>query len=158
MPEISTKQEHYMPFRKAFLGPVICAITAFTLLSTTSIPAAAEDRTLLMLAAPEEAALRSEMRQLLISLSEVLDAMNENDMAGVETAARKSGMVMVGQVEVSLKEKLTPEFMQLGKSAHVGFDEIADAARDGASQDDLIGLLAEQTNRCTTCHSSYGLQ
>lgn len=70
--------------------------------------------------------------------------MNENDMSAVETAARKSGMVMVGQVEVSLKEKLTSEFMQLGKSVHMRFDKIADAARDGARQADLIGLLVNR--------------
>ncbi len=140
-----------------FTRLITCAIASLILL-TGSLNAAEESRTLLNLNASEAANLRSEMRALLVSLSEVLAAMDENDLAGVEAAARKSGMVMVGQVEVSLKEKLTKPFIMLGKSVHVGFDDIADAARDGASRDDLISLLSEQTNRCTTCHSSYGLQ
>lgn len=146
-----------MPMRRPFLYPTLCAI-AFTLMGGASLQAGEDTRTLLALEAPEAMGLRTEMRALLVSLSEVLAALDQKDMAGVETAARKSGMVMVGQVEVSLKEKLTPEFMQLGKSVHVGFDTIADAARDGANQSDIIKLLAEQTNRCTTCHAAYGVK
>jgi hypothetical protein len=147
-----------MFLRKTLTLPILCAAAVFTPLSNTGLQAGENSRTLLALEASEVTGLRTEMRALLASLAEVLAAMNENDLAAVEAAARKSGMVMVGQVEVSLKEKLTPEFMQLGKSVHVGFDEIADAARDGASQADLIGLLAEQTNRCTTCHAGYGVK
>jgi hypothetical protein len=147
-----------MSLRKTLILPILCAAAVFTSASSASLQAGEDDRTLLALEAPEAVGLRAEMRALLVSLAEVLAAMNENDMAAVEAVARKSGMVMAGQVEVSLKKKLTPEFMQLGKSVHVGFDEIADAARDGASQADLIGLLAEQTNRCTTCHAAYGVK
>lgn len=147
-----------MTIRNSFILPILCAAAIFTPISSTSLQAGEGDRILLELEAPEAAGLRTEMRSLLVSLSEILTAMSENDMAAVETVARKSGMAMVGQVEVSLKEKLTPAFMQLGKSVHVGFDEIADAARDGASQADLIGLLAEQTNRCTACHAGYGVK
>lgn len=146
-----------MSIRKTFLYSALCAI-GFIVLGDTNLQAGEDDRTLLALEAAEAIGLRTEMRALLVSLSEVLAALDKKDMVGVEMAARKSGMVMVGQVEVSLKEKLTPEFMQLGKSVHVGFDTIADAARDGASQSDVIRLLAEQTNRCTTCHASYGVK
>ena len=139
---------------RAFL---FAALALFTL-SSTSLTAGTEDRTLLALNTAEKAKVRSEMRELLVSVSEIIAALDKKNMAEVEAAARKSGMVMVGQVEVSLKERLTPEFMKLGKSVHVGFDAIADAAKTGGSQEDIIGLLAEQTNRCTTCHSSFGLQ
>lgn len=147
-----------MPIPKNFITSILCAAALSTSLATSILQAGEDDRTLLALNTTEAMGLRTEMRALLVSLSEVLAAMDENDMAAVEAAARKSGMVMVGQVEVSLKEKLTPGFMKLGKSVHVGFDDIADAARDGASQADLIGLLAEQTNRCTTCHAGYGVK
>ena len=143
--------------RSAFLLAMLCALALSTLTSTNA-RAGEDGRTLLPLNAVQKSAVRSEMRKLLESVSEILSALSEKNMAGVEAAARKSGMVMVGQVEVSLKEKLTPTFMKLGKSVHVAFDQIADAARDGANQDKIINLLAQQTNRCTTCHAAFGLR
>ncbi len=131
---------------------------SFATMATAPSTAGSDDRALLVLNAAEATEVRSEMRKLLESVSEILSALNKKNMAAVEKAARKSGMVMVGQVEVSLKEKLTPTFMKLGKSVHVGFDQIADAARDGANQDKIINLLSEQTNRCTTCHASFGIK
>jgi hypothetical protein len=146
-----------MFFRIIFLLAVISAFTAATMTSTT-LHAGKDERNLLALTADQKTAVRAEMRKLLVSVSEILSALNEKNMAGVEAAARKSGMIMVGQVEVSLKEKLTPGFMKLGKSVHVGFDQIADAARDKESQEKIIELLAQQTNRCTTCHAAFGLR
>ncbi len=143
--------------RNAFLIAMVSALAYATMMSANA-HAGKDERTLLALNAAEKAAVRSEMRELLVTVSEILSAMNEKNMAGVEAAARKSGMVMVGQVEVSLKEKLTPGFMKLGKSVHVGFDSIADAARDSAKQDKIIELLAQQMNRCTACHAAYGLR
>ena len=143
--------------RIIFLLAVISTF-AFAAMTSTNLHAGKDERKLLALTADQKTAVRSEMRQLLISVSEVLTALNEKNMTGVEAAARKSGMIMVGQVEVSLKEKLTPGFMKLGKSVHVGLDQIADAARDKESQEKIIELLAQQTNRCTTCHAAYGLR
>lgn len=127
-------------------------------MTSTHLAAGNDERILLDLNTIEKRAVRSEMRKLLVSVSEIISALNEKNLESVEAAARKSGMVMVGQVEVSLKEKLTPAFMKLGKSVHVGFDQIADAAHDDASRDKIIDLLAQQMNRCTTCHSAYGLK
>ena len=146
-----------MFLRNALLFAVMSAF-AFAAVTSTNLTAGTDDRVLLNLNAVEQGNVRSEMRKLLESVSEILSALNEQDMTGVEAAARKSGMVMVGTVEVSLKEKLTPAFMKLGKSVHVGFDQIADAARDGANQKKIIELLAQQTNRCTSCHSAFGLK
>lgn len=143
--------------RSIFLLVIIFAFV-FAATTSTNLRAGKDERKLLALTTGQKTAVRAEMRELLVSVSEILSALNENDMAGVEAAARKSGMIMVGQVEVSLKEKLTPGFMKLGKSVHVGFDQIADAARDGADGEKIIGLLAQQTNRCTTCHAAYGLR
>lgn len=131
---------------------------SFAVIANSPSIAGGDDRELLSLNPVEKNAVRSEMRRLLISVSGILSALSEKDMAAVEKSSRKAGMVMVGQVEVSLKKRLTPAFMKLGKSVHVGFDEIADAARDGADHDKIIKLLAEQTNRCTTCHAAYGLK
>lgn len=146
-----------MLLRNAFLLAIISTI-AFAALTSANLIAGNDARIMLDLNSTEKRAVRSEMRKLLVSVSEILSALNEKNLAGVEAAARKSGMVMVGQVEVTLKKKLTPAFMKLGKSVHVGFDQIADASRDGATQDKIIELLARQTNRCTTCHAAFGLK
>ena len=140
------------------LALFIAISLSFAAIANSPSIAGGDDRELLSLNPVEKNAVRSEMRRLLISVSGILSALSEKDMAAVEKSSRKAGMVMVGQVEVSLKKRLTPAFMKLGKSVHVGFDEIADAARDGADHDKIIKLLAEQTNRCTTCHAAYGLK
>ena len=146
-----------MVIRLVFAAPAMFALMLATL-APAPLHAGDDERTLLDLNGGERSAVRSEMRELLVSIAEILSALSENDMAGVEAAARKSGMVMVGQVEVSLKEKLTPAFMKLGKSVHVEFDHIADAAHYGADKDAILELLAKQMNRCTTCHAAYGLR
>ncbi len=143
--------------RLTFLLTVMIAI-AFSTVAPLSVNAEEDERTMLVLNSAEKSAVRSEMRRLLETVSHILFALSKKDMAGVEATARPSGMAMAGQVEVSLKEKLTLPFMKLGKSVHFGFDQIADAARDGASQEKVTGLIAEQVNRCTTCHSAFGLR
>ena len=139
---------------------VLAIVLSFAIMTMTAthLQAGEDQRTLLPLTAGQKTKVRSEMRNLLVSVSEIMSALSEKNMTNVEAAARKSGMIMVGQVEISLKKILTPTFMKLGKSVHVGFDQIADAARDGANQDKLVKLMAEQLNRCTTCHAAFGLR
>ncbi len=118
-----------------------------------------DTREVLKLTSQQNASVRYEMRRLLASVADIVTALDNNDFKAIEQAARKSGMAMAAQVEVTLKERLPMQFKKFGKAVHVGFDEIADAAlAEGANKDKMISLLGKQLQRCIACHATYRLE
>ena len=58
----------------------------------------------------------------------------------------------------SLKKKLPPQFLQTGTKTHQRFDQLATAARQGATRDDILKRLAAITGYCVACHATYRLE
>ena len=116
-------------------------------------PAASDGRQLLRLLPAERHAVRAEMRQMLASVAGVVRAVSEGDLAAVEKVARASGMSTA--VDPHLERKLPKPFLAMGERTHRGFDELADAAKGGASKDALLARLADVTSGCVACHARY---
>jgi hypothetical protein len=119
--------------------------------------AVADQRSPIALSEAEIAFVRREMRGLLESLRDILDASANADRAGVVAAARRAGLngPEAEHIPSSLAPKLPPEFRKLGLATHRAFDQIAlDVERSGAI-DSLPKALAEAMGNCVACHSTW---
>jgi hypothetical protein len=119
-------------------------------------PASATDsREQVRLGAAEATGVRAEMRQMLASISGVVQGLAQSDLVAVEKAAKASGMAAA--VDPHLEKKLPRPFLDLGLRTHRGFDEVAAAAKSGAPAPDLLSRLAGVTSNCVACHAIYRL-
>lgn len=116
---------------------------------------ATDTRQQVRLTAAEVNAIRAEMRQMLSSVSGVVGGLASGDLAGVETAAKASGIAAA--VDPHLEQKLPRQFLELGERTHRGFDDLATAARARAPAADLLERLAGVTSSCVACHALYRL-
>lgn len=100
-----------------------------------------------------------QMRLFLQSTQAITTALASNDLKTVadEAAARGRKGTPLSQIPAGLKAKETPAWTGMMGGARAGFDGIAKAAHDGASQIELIGMLGETMRNCVACHQSYRL-
>ncbi|HET7806401.1 MAG TPA: hypothetical protein VFL53_19350 [Pseudolabrys sp.] len=126
----------------------------------TSNQAATTDlRSQIALTDSEIAFIRHEMRGLLESIRDILDAAQTGDHARIAAAARRSGMngPEAAHIPKSLASKLPPEFKKLGLATHRGFDQIAlDAEQIGAA-DLTVKELGHLMENCVACHATWRL-
>lgn len=120
---------------------------------------ASDQRTPIAVTDEERAFMLREMRGLLESIGEILDASEAGDRARVAVAGRRSGMngPEAEHIPKSLGAKLPPEFKKLGLATHRAFDQIAlDADQFGDSQVTRRQLV-ELTRNCSACHATWRL-
>jgi hypothetical protein len=121
-------------------------------------PAPAQDeRATIALGQADREHLLAGMRGYLASIQGIVDGLSRSDMKDVAESARKSGAAGVADVKLSAVIGLPPDFLLASMATHQKFDELADAAKSGATRlavlDSLSGLLAS----CNACHEAYRL-
>lgn len=132
---------------------VVVALVAFVRGSTKQLP----DERLEIQVSPEERELvLKEMRTILASVNGVVTGLSQEDMKRVEESARAAGMGMAVE-ESALVAKLPIEFKEMGLSLHRDFDDLADATKKGASQEEILQRMARLTARCNGCHDIFRL-
>ena len=144
----------------------IAALSGFYLLQERNATAQPKDQTSIQdsrsaitLAEAESAFIRREMRGLLESIRDILEASQAGDHAQVAVAARRSGMngPEATHIPKSLAPKLPPEFKKLGLETHRAFDQIAmDAEKMGAA-DLTLKQLSLLMGNCVACHATWRL-
>jgi cytochrome c556 len=95
------------------------------------------------------------MRDFLVALQGVTDGLAREDFGAVAAAARKVGAgTEGGRMPAAIAKKLPPEFRQLARATHDGFDALAaDAARrDGRH---TLAQAAALMQRCNACHAAF---
>lgn len=118
-----------------------------------------DSRSAIYLAESESAFIRREMRGLLESIRDILEASQAGDHTQVAAAARRSGMngPEATHIPKSLAPKLPPEFKKLGLQTHRGFDQIAmDAEKIGVA-DLTLKQLTQLMGNCAACHATWRL-
>jgi hypothetical protein len=124
---------------------------------TKKVTSIADPRTPVALSDDEINFIRREMRGLLDSVREIVDATAANDPGRIVAAGRKAGMngPEATHIPQTLAPKLPPEFKKLGLATHRGFDQIAlDAEKFGAT-DLTYRQLADLMNNCSACHATW---
>ena len=117
---------------------------------------AAPQRVVVPLTPDEREHVLGEMRDFLTALQGVTDGLARDDFSAVAAAARKVGAGSeAGRMPPAIAKKLPPEFRQLAKATHDGFDVLA---ADAAARRDARHTLAQTSalmQRCNACHAAF---
>jgi len=118
----------------------------------------ADQRTAIILEEGERELVLAEMRQFLIAVQGITQAIRKENMDNVVKEARAVGTTAAAAVPASLMGKLPLEFKQLGLKTHQNFDAIAldaESLGDGAHAMEQLGQLLDN---CIACHSTYQIR
>jgi hypothetical protein len=134
------------------------ALFAFALLSTNAFAEETDSRRVLTLNETNRHLVLTEMRALLSGTQAILGALANDDMKAVAEAAKPLGMGMAHNAENHLHDALPKEFMMLGKTVHIAFDEIARDAEAVNDSKHTLKQLNQALGQCAACHSVYQIR
>jgi len=134
------------------------ALVTLALLSTNTFAEEVDNRRVLSLNEVNRHHVLSEMRALLSGTQAILGALANDDMKAVADAAKPLGMGMAHSAENHLHDILPKEFMMLGKSAHMAFDEIARDAETVKNPMHTLQQLNQAMGQCNACHLAYQIR
>lgn len=117
---------------------------------------APDGRTEVLLTPPERRMVLREMRQMLGSVQGVVAALAADDTAAAAEAAARSATVQA-QPSPTMIARLPQDFMQRGMTVHDAFGALAEAARNGAPENDLQQRLGTILANCVACHAVYAI-
>jgi len=131
--------------------------------SVAAAPAAVDKRTLVSFPEPLHANTLANMRDHLLALAEIQEAMsrNELDKAGAIAEQRlgMSSLKLHGAHEVGTH--MPPAMAAIGSEMHRAASRFAVAANDAAVSGEFrvaLSALSQVTRQCIACHNGYRLQ
>lgn len=122
-----------------------------------SVGEVVDGRTSVVLTTDERNLVLSEMRDFLISVQSVSQAITEKDMAKVEKLAHEAGMAAELNTPGELLRKIPGAMKTLGFGTRGLFDNISAAAKEGKSPEELRKQLDSLMNNCIACHATFRL-
>jgi len=114
-------------------------------------------RTSVVLNQDERDLILSEMRQFLISVQGVSQAITENDMEKVGQLAHEAGMIAEKDTPLSLLNKIPLSMKKMGFGTRGQFDEISDLAETRPEAMIVRKKLDALMQTCIACHNLYRL-
>ncbi|MCK5725957.1 MAG: hypothetical protein KAH22_03905 [Thiotrichaceae bacterium] len=123
---------------------------------TGKVSASDDGRTNVILTKDERNLILQEMRDFLISVQAVSQAITENDMDKVADLAHKAGMAAEADTPGSLLQKIPLSMKTLGFGTRKKFDEISVTAKtkDAKLARQQLDTLMQN---CIACHAMYRL-
>jgi hypothetical protein len=134
------------------------AIVILSIIATASLAQDIDERTVLALNEMQRHHILTEMRALLLGTQQILQALSEDDMLAVARHARMLGTDMAHTGEKHLQSVLPDDFMQLGKSVHKSFDQIAADAETLKDSKHTLAQLSMTMQSCVACHAAYQIR
>ena len=116
---------------------------------------AGDGRTAILLAPGERDMVLGEMRDFLIAVQGITQAIVDEDAKAAVAAARRVGAAAQQGVPPSLVGKLPIEFKRLGFDTHQRFDQLALNIETFEETGQALPELAELMGNCTACHGAY---
>ncbi|WP_210396425.1 cytochrome c [Motiliproteus sediminis] len=140
-----------------YLTKLLSTVTAAAVLSAVTLPAVAEQdgRHSIVLRPKEQAMMLEDMRRYLHGIRKITTALSREDNAAVEKAARELGTIAIYEVKPIANDPLVPRFRSLATRLHEEFEEMADAAKEGETPNQLLRRLSKLMNQCVKCHETY---
>ena len=137
------------------LATLFLMLTGTAGVSAQQPGAAVDARERIVLPAPARNVVLAEMRVMLESISGIVAALSEGDMAAAAQAARASGMVAAVDVDPAVRELLPAAFFELGMATHQGFDALADQLEQPVDEQTALAELGTLMRKCVACHATY---
>ncbi|MEW6561762.1 MAG: hypothetical protein AB1400_00840 [Pseudomonadota bacterium] len=116
-----------------------------------------DQREAIVLTAAERNMILVEMRQFLVGVQAMIEALGKDDNKAAGEAARSMGRKAASEVAPELRAKLPMHFKMLGFGVHDQFDKMADLAAAGGNGKILLDQLGHTLNKCVACHATYQL-
>ncbi|MGA8170443.1 MAG: hypothetical protein WB816_06380 [Methylocystis sp.] len=116
---------------------------------------ASDGRLAILLAPGERDFVLAEMREMLVSLQRITQALATDDRAGAMAAARAASSHGDKTMPLGLMAKLPLDFKQAGMAMHASFGDLANATETGESTPALNARLARNIDACVGCHQTY---
>lgn len=116
-----------------------------------------DGRTDVVLTKDERNLILDEMREFLISVQAISQAITENDMDKVAKLGQKAGMEAEEGTPGSLLQKIPLSMKQMGFGVRGQFDEISTSAKETKDPAVARKQLDNLMNTCIACHSIYRL-
>lgn len=102
--------------------------------------------------------LLSEMHDFLVTIQQVTEGLENDDMNQIIYAANASGTASVKNISENLKFSLPMEFKKMGFATRKKFDQIALDAKQFGDKDHTLSQLNQVLTLCTNCHSRYRVE
>ena len=131
--------------------PVVSSREGFAAESATQ----PDQRFVIELDAPARAKVLGEMRNMLIALREIIEALQSEDMKAVAKAARTAGLQAPSQADAKIHAQVPEDFRKLGFGTHAEFDVIAADAERYGDPKRTLRQLSGTMQKCIACHSAY---
>lgn len=116
-----------------------------------------DGRTSIQLSNADRNLVLAEMRQFLVSVQGISEALTREDMATVTETARAVGNAAVQAVPPSLMASLPLEFKTMGRGVHRAFDQLAMDAESLAEPRHSLQQMSDILSQCVACHAAYRL-
>lgn len=155
----------------AFAGlAAVCAITisaiSFSGISYAAAPAtpataadyAVNKRMVINATAQEQAHVLTEMNEFLAALHTINTAVANKDFETVAKTASNianHGNTEKPAVELSFESKIPSEWKAFARPLRKGFGEVAQAAKQDPSVENVMLKLAKTTQNCVACHATF---
>ncbi|MCC6869889.1 MAG: hypothetical protein IT522_13810 [Burkholderiales bacterium] len=147
---------------RVYLGIIVALLLVIVGLAYKFIVAGStrghdDGRVAIVLEPAERALMLREMREFVVAIERVTDALARDDLPAVAMAARAAGSARAHDVPVAMLGKLPLEFKTLAFATHRGFDAMAARAEAGATPKETLVALSTLLQQCVTCHARYAL-
>ncbi len=134
---------------------LVIAAMAYKFIVVGSTQRGEDGRVAVVLEPGERALMLREMREFVVELQLVEDALARDDMPGVAKAARAMGSARAHDVPVAMMGKLPLEFKTMAFDTHRAFDAIAVDAEANGTPKHALAQLADVLQKCVACHATY---
>ena len=124
---------------------------------TGSVAPSEDGRTSVILEKAERDLVLGEMRQFLVSVQAVSQAITAGDRDSIAAEATRAGMAAEANTPAVLLAKIPLAMKQLGFGTRGKFDEIAAAAKSGEDMKQLRQRLDSLLGNCIACHAAFRL-
>jgi hypothetical protein len=134
---------------------LVIAAMAYKFIVVGSTQKVEGGRLAIILEPGERALMLREMREFVVGLQLVAEALSRDDMPDVAKASRAMGIARAHDVPVAMMGKLPLELKTLALGTHCEFDAIAADAEANGTPKHALAQLADVLQKCVACHASY---
>jgi cytochrome c556 len=145
---------------RKFSMPRFLALAVFALAASTASHAAGDARQLVKMPEPMVQHMLSNMRDHLLAITEIQQALGKGDyQSAADIAEKRIGLSSLGSHGASHMAPLMPKQMQdIGTQMHKAASRFSLIAQESSADGNVlraVGALAEVTAQCVACHASY---
>lgn len=134
---------------------LVIAAMAYKFIVVGSTEKTEDGRIAVVLEPGERALMLREMRDFVVGLQLISDALSRDDMRDVAKAARAMGAARTHDVPITMMSKLPLEFKTRALAVHSEFDTIAMDAEAFGIPKRTLEQLSGVLQKCVACHAGY---